>query len=356
MPRLAALATTAALALLVPAAARAGDAALRLEVGGGVDTNPLRLADRARGSDGFVSAVAAGSFATETGPLTLRGSLSEGARSYPSQQEANLVASRLELGLGGAVSRKLRLEGVVAFRDLTEQGGLRSETGGRAALEASLRAGSSRLGFSAAFEALTPRDDALEPYGWYGPAGAISITRPAGENQTVRAGFDFARRVFPRWDGPEGRDDDVLTASVEWMRRRPVILGVAYAFTADFSSVRGGDYRRHRLTARAAVTLPGDTTLAVQGSVQGSIYPAGFSTDQPVLLAQADSSQNALELRVSRPLNRRLELALTAAAYGSELSGGGAPRVEYEREVIQLGLSWRAPGRPEVPLPPPPRN
>jgi hypothetical protein len=339
---------------LAPGLAAPGDAAMRLELGAGMDTNPLRLAQEDADPEGFVSTVAAGSFAGRSGKLDLRGALSLGTRAYPSAPDANLVASRLDLGAGGAVSRKLRLDAALAFRDLTEHGGIRSESGGRAGLEATLRAGRSRLGASGAFEATAPRDALLRPFKWYGPAASFWVTTPAGESQLVRVGVDFARRHYARW--PEPRDDDVVTGTVEWLRRRPVLLGVAYSFSADFSNVSGADHRRHRLSGRAAVTLPGEVTVAMLGNLQRSLYPDQFSTDQPVLLAQQDASQNALELRITRPLGKRLELALTAAAYDSELNAGDVPRLPYAREVIGVALSWRAPGSPEVPLPPEPRN
>jgi hypothetical protein len=339
--------------LLVPALASAADAAMRLELGGGVDTNPLRLAEEGVEREPFVSAVAIGSFAGHAGKLDLRGALSLGARSYPSARDANLVATRLDLGAGRAVSRKLRLELAGTFHDLTEHGGVRSETGGRAGLDATLRAGRSRIGLGGGFEAIAPRDAPLQRFEWYGPTASLWVTTPAGESQHVRAGVDYARRHYANWLEP--RDDDVVTATVEWLRRRPVLIGIAYAFSADFSDVDGGSHFRQRLSARAAVTLPGEFTVALLGNIQRSQYPDRFSTDQPVLLSQQDA-QNALELRVARPLGSRLELAITAAAYDSELNGAGVPRLPYAREVIGIALSWRAPGRPEVPLPPGPER
>lgn len=348
------LALAALVPLLVPAAARAGDGALRLEVGGGADTNALRLAEEDGEADAFVSAVVSGTAAGAARGFDLRGATSLGARSYPARPDANLLATRLDLGAGRALSRRLRLDAALELRDLSEQGGWRDETGGRGALEATLRAGRSRVGGGGAFEADFPRDPVLEKFRWYGPVASLWVTTPAGESQVVRAGVDWSRRHYPRWDGP--RDDDVYTASVEWLRRRPLVLGIGYSFSADFSTVRGGDHRRHRLFGRVAVTLPGDVTVAMMGSLQRSLYPDDVSIDQQVLLAQADASQNALELRVARPLGSRLELALTAAAYDSELNGEGVPRLPYAREVVGLALSWRAPGRPEVALPAEPRN
>ncbi|HYG66977.1 MAG TPA: hypothetical protein VD838_04935 [Anaeromyxobacteraceae bacterium] len=340
-----------AAALLVPAVAAAGDAAMRLEVGGGVDTNPLRLSEEGVDREGYVSAVAVGSFAGRASKLDLHGSLSLGARSYPNAPDANLLASRLDFGIGRKLSRKLRLDLSFAARDLSEKGGWRSETGGRAGLELTLRAGRSRIGFGGGFESVAPRDAPLHPFEWYGPTAAVWITTPSGHSQAVRVGVDYGRRHYPAW--PETRDDDVVTASAEWLRRRPVLLGLGYSFSADFSNVAGGSHYRHRLTARAAVTLPGEVTVAMVGNLQRSEYPDEFTTDEPVLLTQQDA-QNALELRVSRPLTNRIELALTAAAYDSELNAGDVPRVPYAREVIGIALSWRAPGRPEVALPPSP--
>jgi hypothetical protein len=344
------LALCAAL-LCAPASVSAADSAMRLELGGGVDTNPLRLPQEGGEREPFVGAVAVGSFAGRTAKLALRGSLSLGARAYSTTPDANLIATRLDLGAGGAVSRKLRLELAGTFRDLTEHGGFRSETAGRGTLEATLRAGRSRVGVGGGFEAVAPRDLPLQPYEAYGPVAVLWLTTPSGESQHVRLAVDYARRHFPRWAEP--RDDDVVTTTVEWLRRRPMVLGVAYAFSANFSNVPGGSHYRHRLSARAAVTLPGDFTVAMLGNLQRSQYPDNFSTDQPVLLSQQDA-QNGLELRVARPLGSRVELAITAAAYDSELNDGGVPRLPYAREVIGIALSWRAPGRPEVPLPPGP--
>jgi hypothetical protein len=330
--------------LLLPRLATAADLALRAEGAAGVDTNPLREADETR-PDGFVGAVVEARAEERGDRGAWRGAASIGGRLFARTPDANVLATRIEGSGALSLGRRGELTASLALRDLSERGGVRTETGGSAQVGGALVVDRVRFALGGGFAASVPRAPSLSRFASVGPEVGISALWEPGGRSSLFMEVTGRTLAFPRWDqdNPGDREDRGIVSSAEWRWRGPVVLALGYAFTANHSSVRGGDYARSRLTARAATPLPSGLSLAVQASLQRSSYPDGVVfTDTPLLLAFADEQQNALELRVSRPFGERLEIAVKAGYYASELSGGTGVGVPYQRALVQVGVGWRA--------------
>jgi len=326
-------------ALLVPGAPRAWEGSVRLEGGAGYDSNPLRVTG---GSDaaafGEVVVDARTSAADDRGEVRL--ALSEGARVFLGTPEANVLATRAEVAAAAAVGSTGAIGAALFLRDLSEQGGVRSESDGLAAATARLDVGTSRLRLSAGWSATWPRAMQVRPFAAQGPELVLAAALGLGRAQSLELAYAYRFYTYPRWTETATRADQTHTVSLDWMWRGPLVMGFGYFFAVNESSVPGGAYRRHHLQFRVAAPLPLGWAIALHGSLQRSIYPDGFYTDAQVLLAQGDEQQNAFELRLSRPLGDRAELVFKAGAYASELGSAGS-RLPYDRQVAQVALGWR---------------
>jgi hypothetical protein len=228
----------------------------------------------------------------------------------------------------------------LALRDLSERGGVRSETGGALRLDSRVRVDRFDVEMAGGLGFSYPRTSVLEDYLSIGPDAGVALGFSPRPRQRLKIGWELRARRYPKW--AEERWDVANGLVVDWGQRGSVIAGCGYALTVNQSSVPGGAYLRHRFWARGAVELPWDVTLAFQGSLQWSNYPGGLLSPAERLLAENDERENALELRFSRPIGHDLEAVLKVAAYGSELSaGGGTARQDYYREVVQLSVGWR---------------
>jgi hypothetical protein len=335
------LSAALALVALWPAAAGALSPAVHAEATLGVDTNPLREAGGEQGAYPFLGALLDLGLAHGGERTTLRAALSEGARLYsPDAKDADVLATRLDLDGSWSASNRLELGASLAVRDLSELGGVRSETGGQLRLDARLRAARFDLEGGGGVSALYPRTSRLEDFASVGPDATLGVGFSPTKGQRARLAWELRIRSFPLWPTP--RDDIANGLVVDWSRRGSIIAGVGYGFTVNSSSIEGGSYRRHRVWLRAAAELPWEVTLAASASLQRSTYPDGLVADADRLLAENDEKENALELRFSKAVARDFEAVLKVAAYGGEFSTGDAgARLEYRREVIQLSIGWR---------------
>jgi hypothetical protein len=329
-----------ALLAAAPLLARPIEPVIHAEGSLGVDTNPLREAGGEQGAYPFLGALLDVGLARGGERTTLRATLSEGARLYAlGAQDANVLASRLDLDGSWAADERLDLGGSLAVRDLSELGGVRSETGGQLRLDARLKASRFDVEVGGGVSALFPRTRRLEDFASVGPDAGISFGFSPADRHHLRVGYELRVRTFPSW--PTSREDVANGLVIDWSRSGSVIGGLGYALTGNHSNVPGGTYLRHRVWARAAAELPWDVTVAAVGSLQWSNYPGGLIADTERLLAENDERENALELRFSRPVGRNLEAVLKLAAYGSELSAGTGERLPYRREVVQFSIGWR---------------
>jgi len=341
-----ALALLAALAVASPARAPAaeGELELQLEAGGGADSNPTRALDGGGPAGGFGLALVRARAEVLGERLRFQAALDEAARLYPGVAEATALASRLEASLRLALGAGLAAEASVSARDLTERGHALDQDALRA--EASL--GWARAGLGAAlaggFVLFAPREATLRPFLASGPEATLRAWWSPRPEHSLSASGSVWWASYPRWGelAPGGRSDRTTTLSAEYAWRGDFLAALGYAFSHDASSAEGGDHDRHRVTARGAVLLPLELTLALRAALQWSSYPRPLLLSEQILLAAGQENQDVLELRLTRPLGADLELAIAAALYRAEAVRGGGATPDYTRAVLSTTLVWRA--------------
>lgn len=332
------------LALAAPAARGAdGEWDLGAELGGGVDTNPDRLAGGGAEAGGFALALGRARAALEGEAWRAAVRLGAGARLYPSRSGATAGAWRLEAASSRDLAGSLQAQAGLAASGLSEVGGrldrraLRGLAGLRwdpGAFGASLEGGWAMFG---------PRGAELRAFRASGPEGRLLASWSPSPRHLLTAGIDLWRADYPGWPAAAGagRRDDTATASAEYAWSGPLLAALGYSFSSGRSTAPGGDLERHRVSARAAAALPRGLTLAIRASLQWSRYPEPLYLPQQLLLAAGGESQDAVEARLTVPLGGSFELALASAAYWSEaVSGGTAP--SFFRSATSLTAAWRA--------------
>jgi hypothetical protein len=332
----------AVLVAATPIAAAGVEPAVHAEGTVGFDTNPLREASNDAGFYPFLGTILDVGLAHGGERTQLRAALSEGARLFlvPDARDADMLASRLDLDGTWSAGDQGEVGATLAFRDLSERGGVRSETGGSLRIDSRVRVHRFDVETSGGLSVTYPRTRLLEDFVAIGPDAGIELGFAPRPRQRLRIGWELRARRFPKWS--EERWDVANGLVLDWSQRGTIIAGGGYGLTVNQSSVGGGAYVRHRVWAKAAAELPWQVTLAAQGSLQWSNYPGGLVSPEERLLAENDERENALELRFSRPIGHDFEAVLKLAAYASELSAGaGADPLRYDREVVQLSIGWR---------------
>lgn len=331
-----------ALALAAPAGGgAAGEWDLRVELGGGLDTNPERLAGPGAEAEGFATALARARGALEGERLRLSGDLSLGGRLYPGRPGATAGASRLDGAARLALGDGLAAAAAIAASTLAERGHRLDHQALRG--EGALRweRGEWGTSLSGGWTLFAPGDPVLRRFQASGPEGWLRASFTPATAHALSAGLGLWRAAYPRWDVPaEERRDLSWTAAAEYGYRGAVLATLGYAWTSNRSSAAGGDFERHRVTARGAAFLPLDLSLALRVSLQWSRYPEPLYLPQQLLLAEGQESQNAFEARLVRPLGESWELALAFAHYRSEVARGGAAP-DFARSVASLTVGWR---------------
>lgn len=333
----------AAFLAVAPAAATAIEPAVHAEGTVGFDTNPLRETGGEHGLFPFLGTILDLGLAHGGEQTQLRASLSEGARLFLSGEarDADMLASRLDLVGAWSSGDQGQVGASLTVRDLSERGGIRSETGGSLHLDTRFVISQFDVESGGGLTVSYPRTSLLEDFVSFGPDAGVAFGFSPWPNHRLRVGWELQTRRYPKWP-VEDRMDMANGVVVDWSQRGALIAGGGYAFSVNQSSVAGGAYQRHRFWVRAGATLPWEITFAAQGSLQWSVYPGGLISPAVRLLAENDERENALELRFSRPITHYLEAVLKLALYGSELSAGpGSAKQDYLREVVQFSIGWR---------------
>ncbi|WP_224372236.1 hypothetical protein [Hyalangium versicolor] len=344
------LSTLLLAALVLPGGARASDTegALRLTSRLMVDSNaprdfhgpetPAPLADLALS----VLAAADGRITGES--LQLVGRYELGGRKYAryTSEDVLVQAGALEGSMALGTQAGLGLEG----RAKDRRGGSRdySDLGADAFLEyvpdvrlaLRIRAGAHRfvyrpdsranfggseVGFLGRYR--FDRRHSLSVFGEYGGRRYGVEARPPPERQ----GLSLGRR-----------QDGALSAGATYTYRGPLALGLTYTFQEISSNSFGETVLRHRLSGSVGLKLPWNVTALAQGALGLSRYPDGIYLSPEIILVEEDEGQNALSLKLARPVNAHLDLELSYSLYGTRL-----PRNElsYLRQVAGVGLTWR---------------
>lgn len=140
----------------------------------------------------------------------------------------------------------------------------------------------------------------------------------------------------PEWTGR--RQDGVLMASAGYSYKGPLALGLSYSYVETSSNSYGESVQRHRLSGTAGVRLPWKLTLMAQGALGLNAYPDGVFLSPEITLLDDDEAQHMLSLKLARPLSERVDVELSFAMYGTELSRSG---LFFFRQVGGVGLTWR---------------
>lgn len=311
---------------------------LGVEVGAGADSNPERLVEPGSPTSLFGLALVRGKLSARGDQAWLDAALTAAGRLYPDLADADAVATRLELALGRQLAGGFSASLTLAGSDLTERRHAVDQDSARGLASLGWARGPWRLELGAGYGLFAPRDEPLTAFLAHGPEGAARARFGAAPGHAITTVYGLVHAAYPRWDelAAGGRSDTTHTLSVEYAHDGAFLAAVGYAFAWNLSSAVGGDYTRHRLTARAAFEL-GPLTVAARGVLQYSSYPDPLYVGQQLLLAQ---DQDLVEVRATYPLGESFELALAAAHHRGEATGGVGP--DYARTVTSLSLGWRS--------------
>ncbi len=360
-----------ALAVAAAAPARAEPWRATLEVGGEVDTNVQRVESDAgepetapvarsqaelirRDRHGGWRSIVRGLLAVRdvvAGPVTTENLLTAAA---DVAVERAGVADAVAL-LGRATYYDvIPLDGVAGTRAFTSSGadlGLRLDGGeGRSAT------------VTASVRDLVYKAD--HDFDWSGPAAAVTVADELwrGDDDAtleLRAAYRLERRgyrgrAFRNGCAPgeqpslacfvptdEARHDlhHVVGMTLTYSGER--VLAASYELIGDDSSSYGSSFVRHRLTASATTSAPGDlfVTAAVTAQLDRYIDPLLLARDVSSQTFESVDEENrsALSLRVARALTPSWQLEARAAYYANAFA---ADDHEFHRFVVYAGLTW----------------
>jgi hypothetical protein len=272
------LALPLALAIAAPALADDGAWEARGEIGGGVDTNPERLAGPGSSAAGFASALVEARSRVDGEGRRASVRIAEAARLYPEAPQTNALGSRLEMEVGFGLGAGFGAGASLTGSDLRERSGLLDQ--GTLRGETTLAWEGERWGASGgiAWSLFAPRHGDFRRFAAQGPELAARFSHAPSRGHTVALGATWRASDYGAWPG--GRRDRAGGGSAEWAFRGPFLVSARYDLTENRSSDEGGDFRRHRVAFAAAAYLGGETSLAVRARFQRSRYPRAPQLDQ----------------------------------------------------------------------------
>ena len=280
------------------------------------------------------------------GPARGAGSSSRSPRpaaSTPGPSGADAIGSRLDLAGRLALAPALALLGSAAGSDYRERDGQLDRAAARGALTLALDGEGLGATLTAGWSLFAPRLAALRPFRADGPEAWLGGRWSPAPGHQLTAALGGSRSFYRAWPGQAAgttalRVDEAWGLEAGWSWQGPALLGAAWGYTDSRSDVAGGDFRRHRLSASLAVELPAALTLAGRAALQWTRYPDPLLVAAQQALAEGQENLDRLELRLSRPLAERLEVALTGAWTHAD---GGAGVAGYQRLTVGLVLAWR---------------
>ena len=310
------------------------------ELGAGLDDNPDRLTGSGSPAAEFLSLLVKARGSLEGEGAQVRATLIEGGRLYPGPSQADAVASLFEASASAGLSRTLTAGLELRASDLSEEGQVLDDDTVRAQALLAYRVGRLRARLGAGFGLDRPRGPTLWAFEALGPEASIGLEVVPARQHALSAGYAVEYDDYPRFAelAQRERADTTQTLLVDYRYDGDFLAGLGYAYAWNRSSAPGGDFERHRLTARLAAYLPLELTLALRVALQWSHYPQPLYLEEQLLLAE--ENQNLLEVRLTRPLCEGLELALAGSAYREEATPG-TPAPGFARDLVSLSLVWR---------------
>lgn len=138
---------------------------------------------------------------------------------------------------------------------------------------------------------------------------------------------------------PRRRDlDAVGTVSLTYVGK--LLAGAAYSLDWDRSSSYGQSYLRHLVSLKVAADLGWKlvATFKAQLTFTGYAQPAAITTGALVAVTIEDESRDAFIVDLERPLGGGASLSARYSAYRNGVSNA---TLDYLRQVVYLGLSYR---------------
>src|SRR5574341_41553 len=227
-----------------PLAAVAVEPATHAEATVGFDTSPLREASGEQGVYPFLGVILDAGLAYGGEKARLSAALSEGGRVFLSSaaRDADMLASRLALEATWLAGGQGDVGAALALRDISERGGVRSETGGNLRVDSRVKVGRLDVETNGGLSVIFPRTSLLEDFASIGPDAGVALGFAPRTRQRLRFGWELRARRFPKW--PTERWDVANGLVLDWSQRGTIIAGGGYGLTVNQSSVPGGAYVR----------------------------------------------------------------------------------------------------------------
>lgn len=337
----------ALLALASPYSAKASDwtGSARITAGAGFDSNARRdYQQLGPEADAVASILGAGQLRYAGERVQAQGIYELGGRKFAtlSSEDVLVQAASAEVSrhLGGAWDlgcegfAKDRRGGDRDYTDLAGSGFIRFTPD--AAVDVRLRGSAHRFLYRPVF-----------PYSFKATEVGLDTRFRVNRRHSL---FSFAEGSFRQYNsgarpGPridpsadlEQRQDFMLLAGAGYSYRGPFAFSVTYSYAEAASNSFGESLQRHRFTASAALHLPLELVLLLQGSLQFTRYPDGPYPTPDIILIE-DENHDSLSAKLVRPLSGRLDLEIHAALYHDDLPQNG---LTYWRHVAWMGLTWR---------------
>lgn len=180
---------------------------------------------------------------------------------------------------------------------------------------------------------------------FYSPTVSFSGRYRFNKRHSLSATFGYERRSHnaltnsdPRLEEPPPnvpREDTTMTLGLSYSYRGPFALTVSYGFIDNTSNSWGETFRRHRGGITAGIQLPWQLTLLANGALIWAQYPDGLFLSSDLNLTEDDENQNAVSLKVLRPLNDTFAVDLRYGFYFNRLVNND---YIYLRQVAMVGI------------------
>ena len=134
------------------------------------------------------------------------------------------------------------------------------------------------------------------------------------------------------------RQDSTTSVGVGYRYRGRLTWGLTYSYMEQRSNSFGETVLRHRLSGNAGLRLPWRVNLLAQGTLGLNRFPDRVYLSPEIILLDDDEAQNALSVRLARPLGKNVDAELSYGLYGARLPRSA---LTYLRQVAAVGLSVR---------------
>jgi hypothetical protein len=148
-----------------------------------------------------------------------------------------------------------------------------------------------------------------------------------------------AERAAGRTCSSRPRRDADWLAGIRATYRGQLVLSGGYDLRVQRSSSALENVDRHHIFASVVLTLPWQVDLGLEAALQ---INDGAAVSDTLQLAEADESQNAAQLKLSRPLTAWLDVELRYSLFASQF--GPQTRASFLRQTVYAGVATHVAG------------